>query len=91
MGESRIKLFVFFVFKCRTGPIIWLGIVLCDVVKLRRITEEKPAEMRKCRMWNGRIKEHVEADVMDMECGVLCVARRPVLTELLSTVEKIMN
>jgi len=42
-------------------------------------------------MWNGRIKEHVEADVMDMECGVLCVARRPVLTELLSTVEKIMN
>jgi len=42
-------------------------------------------------MWNGRIKEHVEADVMDMECGVLCVARRPVLTELLSTVEKIIN
>ena len=47
--------------------------------------------MRQSGMWNGRFKEHVEADVMDMECGVLCVARRPVLTELLSTVEKIIN
>jgi hypothetical protein len=36
------------------------------------------AEMRQSGMWNGRIKEHVEADVMDMECGVLSVARRQV-------------
>jgi len=36
------------------------------------------AEMRQSRMWNGRIKEHVEADVIDMECGVLSVVRRQV-------------
>jgi len=42
-----------------------------------RTVEGKPAEMRNSRMWSGRIKEHVEADVMDMECGVLSVARWP--------------
>jgi hypothetical protein len=40
--------------------------------------ERKPAEMRQSVRWYGRLKEQDEADVMDMECGVLCAARRPV-------------
>jgi hypothetical protein len=38
----------------------------------------KPAEMRQSVRWNGRLKEHDEADVVDMEYGMLSVARRPV-------------
>ena len=41
-----------------------------------RTVEGKPAEMRKYRMWSGRIEEHVEADVMGMERGLLSVVRR---------------
>jgi hypothetical protein len=40
--------------------------------------------------WDGRLKEHGGADVMDMECG-LCAARRPVTAERMCSVEKIMK
>ena len=62
--------------KCRTGLIIWLGSVLWDVVNI--ILEGKSAEVRNSVRWSGRFKEHVEADVMYMECGVLSVAGRPI-------------
>ena len=49
-----------------------------DVGNTHRVVEGKPVEMRQSVRWNVRFKEHVEADVMYMECGVLSVARRPV-------------
>jgi hypothetical protein len=66
------------VVKWRTDRIVWLGGVLWDVFATHRVVEGKPAEMRTSVRCNGRSKEHVEADVMDMECGVLSVARGPV-------------
>jgi len=38
----------------------------------------KPAKLRHSLRWNDRFKEHVQEEVMDMKCGDLSVARRPV-------------
>jgi len=51
---------------------------LWDVGNTHRVVEGKRVEMRQSVRWNVRFKEHVEADVMYMECRVLSVARRPV-------------
>jgi hypothetical protein len=58
--------------KCLVGKRLW------DVVNTYRVVVRKRAEMRQSVTWNVRLKEHVEADVMYMECGVLSVARRSV-------------
>jgi hypothetical protein len=43
-----------------------------------RIVDGKPAEMRQSVNLNGRAKEYVQEDFMDMESGVLFVAMRSV-------------
>lgn len=76
MEKSRIKILVrVVVVKSRTDPIIWLGSVLWDVVDTHKVVEGKPAEMRDSVRWNGRFKEHVEADVMYMEWGCVVCSR----------------
>ena len=73
MEKSRMKISIcVVVVKCRTGSIIWLGSVLWDVVSRHRIVEGKPAEVRQSVRWNGRFKEHDEADVMYIGGGGGC-------------------
>ena len=48
------------------------------VVNTHKILDEKPAKLRHSLRWNGRFEEHIQADIMDRECEVLFVARRPV-------------
>ena len=57
-------------------PIVWLGSVLWDVVNN---CGGKTGKIETFSEVDGRFKEHVEVDVMDMECGVLFVAMRPVI------------
>ena len=51
--------------------IFWLGSVLWDVVNN---CGGKTGKVVTFSELDCRFKEHVEVDVMDMECGVLCVA-----------------
>jgi hypothetical protein len=77
MEKSRMKISVcVVVVKCWADPILWLGSVLWDAVNTDGIVEGKPAEMRQSVRWDGRRMENVEAGVVDMECGVLSIARR---------------
>ena len=54
-------------------PIVWLGSVLWDVVNN---CGGKTGKVETFSEVDGRFKEHVEVDVMGMECGVLSLAMR---------------
>ena len=52
-------------------PIVWLGSVLWNVVNNCGM---KTGKVKTLSEMDGIFKEHVEVDVMDTDCGVLCVA-----------------